>query len=36
MRRKEHRKPMMDQPRMWTAEGIVRESVKIKVDISDL
>jgi len=29
MRRKKHRKPMMDQCRMWRTEGIVLESVKI-------
>ena len=25
MRRKKHRKPMMDQRRMWRSEGVVRE-----------
>jgi len=34
MRRKKHRKPMMDQRRMWTTEGIVLESVKIGQYIS--
>jgi len=29
MRRKKHRKPMMDQRRMWRTEGIVLESVTI-------
>jgi len=29
MRRKKHRKPMMDQRRMWRTEGIVLESGKI-------
>jgi hypothetical protein len=36
MRRKKHRKPMMDQPRMWRTEGIVLESVKIGQHISDM
>ena len=36
MRRNKHRKPMMDQHRMWRTEGIVRESVKIGLHISDL
>jgi hypothetical protein len=36
MRRKKHRKPMMDQRRMWRTEGIVLESVKIIMFISDL
>jgi hypothetical protein len=36
MRRKKHRKPMMDQRRMWRTEGIVLESVKIRLYISDL
>jgi len=36
MRRQKHRKPMMDQRRMWRTEGIVLESVKIGLYISDL
>jgi len=36
MRRKKHRKPMMDQCRMWRTEGIVLESVKIGQYISDM
>ena len=36
MRRKKHRKPMMDQCRMWKTEGILLESVKIERYISDL
>ena len=36
MKRKKHRKPMMDQRRMWRTEGIVLESVKISLYISDL
>ena len=36
MRRKKHRKPMMDQRRMWRTEGIVLESVTIGQYISDL
>jgi hypothetical protein len=36
MRRNEHRKPMMDRRRMWRTEGIVLESVKIGLYISDL
>jgi len=36
MRRKKHRKPMMDQRRMWRTEGIVLESVKIGRYISDM
>jgi len=36
MRRKKHRKPMMDQRRMWRTEGIVLESVKIGQYISDM
>jgi len=36
MRRKKHRKPMMDERRMWRTEGIVLESVKIGQDISDM
>jgi len=31
-----HRKPMMDQRRMWRTKGIVLESVKIRPYISDL
>jgi hypothetical protein len=36
MRRKKLRKPMMDQHRMWRTEGIVPDSVKIGLYISDL
>jgi len=36
MRRKNHCKPMKDQHRMWRTEGIVLESVKIRLYISDL
>jgi hypothetical protein len=36
MRRKKHRKPMMDQCRMWRSEGIVLESGKIGQYISDM
>jgi hypothetical protein len=36
MRRKKHRKPMMDQPRMGRTDSIVLESVKIGQYISDL
>src|SRR5882757_2867324 len=36
MRRKKHRKPMMDQRRMWRTDGIVLESVKIGQYISDM
>jgi hypothetical protein len=36
MRRKKHRKLMMDQSRMWRTEGIVLESVKIGQYISDM
>jgi hypothetical protein len=36
MRRKKQHKPMMDQRRMWRTEGIVLESVKIRLYISDL
>ena len=36
MRRNKHRKPMMDQSRMWRTEGIVLESVKIGQYISDI
>jgi len=36
MRRKKHRKPTINQRRMWRTEGIVLESVKIKQYISDL
>jgi hypothetical protein len=31
-----HRKPMMDQCRMWRTEGMVLESVKIGQYISDV
>ena len=36
MRIKKHRKPMMDQSRIWSTEGIVLESVKITQYITDL
>jgi hypothetical protein len=36
MRRGKHRKPMMDQCRIWRTEGIVLESVKIGLYISDM
>ena len=36
MRRKKHRKPMMNQRKMWRTEGIVLESVKIGLYILDL
>jgi hypothetical protein len=36
MRRTKHRKPIMDQHRMWRTEGIVLDSVKIGLYISDL
>jgi len=36
VRRKKHRKPMMDQHRMWRTERIVLESVKIGRYISDV
>ena len=36
MRRNKHRKPMMDQHRMWRTDGIVLESVKIGQYISDI
>jgi len=36
MWRKKHRKPMMDQRRMWWIEGIVLDSVKSGLYISDL
>jgi len=36
MQRNTHRKPMMDQRRMWRTEGIVLESVKIGQYISDM
>jgi len=36
MWRMKHRKPMMDQQRMWRTEGIVLESVKIGQYISDV
>jgi len=35
-RRKKHRKPRMDQHRMWRTEGIVLDSVKIEQYISDV
>jgi len=36
MRRNKHCKPMMDQRRMWRTKGIVLESVKIRLYISDV
>jgi hypothetical protein len=36
MRRKKQHKPMMDLRRMWKTEGIVLESVKIRLYSSDL
>jgi hypothetical protein len=36
MRRNKHLKPIMEQRRMLCTEGIVLESVKIELDISDL
>jgi hypothetical protein len=36
LRRNEHCKLMMDQRTMWRTEGIVLESVKIGLYISDL
>jgi hypothetical protein len=36
MKRNKHHKPMMDQPRMWSTEGIVLESITIGLYISDL
>ena len=36
MRRNKHCKPMLDQGRMWRTKGIVLESVKIRLYISDL
>jgi hypothetical protein len=33
MRRKKHRKPMMDQNRIWRTEGIVLDSAKIRLYI---
>jgi hypothetical protein len=36
MRRNIYRKPMMDQRRMWSTEGIVLDSEKIGQHISDL
>jgi len=36
MRRNKHRKPMMDQRRMLRTKGIVLESVKIRLYISDV
>jgi len=35
MRRSKHRKLMMDQRTMWRTKGIVLESVKIGLEISD-
>jgi hypothetical protein len=35
IRRNQHRKPMMDQRRMWSDEGIVLDSVKVGLYISD-
>jgi len=36
MRRNKHCKPMMDQRRMWRTKGIVLESVKIRLYISEV
>ena len=36
MRRKKHCKLMMDQRRMWRTQGILLESMKIGLYISDL
>jgi hypothetical protein len=36
MRRKEHRKPIMDQRSMWRTVGIVPEQVKIGKNIADV
>jgi len=36
MRKQKHRKPMMDQHRMWRTDGVVLDSVKIGLYISDL
>jgi len=36
MRRKKHRKPMMDQRRMGRTEGIILDCVKIGQYISDV
>jgi len=36
MRMKKYRKLLMDQCRMWRTEGIVLDSVKIRLYISDL
>jgi len=36
MRRNQHYNPIMHQHRMWRTEGIVLESVKIGLYISDL
>jgi len=36
MRMKKHRKSMIDERRMWRTEGIVLDSVKIGLYISDL
>ena len=35
MRRKKHRKPMMDQCKMWRTKGIILETVNIGQYISD-
>jgi hypothetical protein len=36
MRRKKYQQPLMDQHSMWRTDGIVLESVKIGLYISDL
>ena len=36
IRRNKYCNPMMDQCRMWRTEGIVLESVKIELYISDM
>jgi len=36
MSRNTHRKPKMDQRRMWRTKGLVRESVNIRLSISDV
>jgi len=36
MRRNKHRRPMMDQRRLWRTEGIELESVKIRQYISGM
>jgi hypothetical protein len=36
MRRKRHRKPSLDQRRMWRTEGIVLKSEKIGQYIADM